>query len=144
MENSESHIIKWKSKIQNHICVCGHIYCVCICIHIHIYLCIVIKISFGYKFDGRIPSLNTGNLLKWAGSRVNGVCSGVQAAFPWVSTKHKVIFSAQNSRRSLAEKGSCWAVRVPLFQVMGIWSTHCITYKGRPLIRHQFKGFTLT
>lgn len=39
-------------------------------------------ISFGYKFYERISSLNTGNLLKRAGSRVKGVCSGVQAAFP--------------------------------------------------------------
>lgn len=100
--------------------MCVDIYTVCVYVCTYIYICIVIKISFGYKFDGRISSLNTGNLLKWAGSRVNGVCSGVQAAFPWVSTKHKVIFSAQNSRRSLAERGSCWAVRVPLFQVMGI------------------------
>ena len=27
---------------------------------------------------------------------------------------------------------------------MGVWSTHCITYKGQPLKRHQFEGFNLT
>lgn len=92
-------------------------YTVCVYVYIHMYS---YNISFGYKFYERISSLNTETLLKRAGSRVKGFVLGSKLPSPELALNTKSSRQLRTPGGHWLRRGPCWAVRGPLFQVMGI------------------------